>query len=274
MKEPAKIEKVTDDALSRSIISSVIGILLCMVCLVGTTWAWYSLSVESGVSETFGANFDFSVAVTKTDPPKENDAKGGTLQLSEAGVYEFNGGTYTVKLTKSGSCTATKGFCKLVATKTGEEAEATTTTTYYIVDFTKEEGTEQAEKCVEFTVKGSGKLMLIPMWGTPVETQGDLKDKIIELTPDPVATMLPPKPETQPDETGSPTDGEKGTPDETAEKQQQETPPAEEQQQQPVETPTNPETAEPGTPTESEQEPPAEPPVNIETTEPVTVPET
>lgn len=40
-------EKVTDRALKRVLISSVCGILLCTTCLVGTTWAWYTASVET-----------------------------------------------------------------------------------------------------------------------------------------------------------------------------------------------------------------------------------
>ena len=239
MNEPAKIEKVTDDALSRSIISSVIGILLCMVCLVGTTWAWYSSSVTSGVSVTEGANFDFSVEIM--EPVEATD-----------GVYHFESGTHTVTLTKN--CTATKGFCKVEATKTGEE----TNTSYYIVDFTGKE-------FIEFTVKGSGTLKLIPMWGTPTSDYTEIPSEGIALTPDATAMMSQPKPETQPDEMVLPTDGETGTSEGNTTEGGQIPPDAGETQSS--DTPTNPETAEPGTPTESEQEPPAEQPSETTTQE-------
>ena len=161
MKEPITTEKVTDTALTRSIISSVIGIVLCMVCLFGTTWAWYSSSVTSGVSVTEGANFDFNISIGDSITPID-------------GVYTFVGGEHTVTLTKTG--TAEKGFCKVEAKKSGEEAEATT---YYIVDFTGKE-------TIHFTVKGSGTLKLIPMWGTPAEGYNNLiPDNGIALTPDP-----------------------------------------------------------------------------------------
>ena len=40
-------EKVTEKALRRVLLSSICGILLCMTCLVGTTWAWFTVSIEN-----------------------------------------------------------------------------------------------------------------------------------------------------------------------------------------------------------------------------------
>lgn len=40
-------QKVTERHLRRVLISSVCSILLCMGCLVSTTWAWFTVSVES-----------------------------------------------------------------------------------------------------------------------------------------------------------------------------------------------------------------------------------
>lgn len=40
-------EKVTEKHLRRVLISSVCSILLCMTCLVSTTWAWFTVSIEN-----------------------------------------------------------------------------------------------------------------------------------------------------------------------------------------------------------------------------------
>ena len=40
-------EKVTEKSFGKVLISSACSILLCMVCLVSTTWAWFSVSVEN-----------------------------------------------------------------------------------------------------------------------------------------------------------------------------------------------------------------------------------
>lgn len=282
MNEPAKIEKVTDDALSRSIISSVIGIIICMVCLVGTTWAWYSLSVESGENETFGANFDFDVAVTKN--PTETTDQPAELVLPQDGQYSLDGGTYTVKLTKkpetsteTENYSSNKGFCRAIV----KAIDCQEGTPYYVrVDFSGD------KSAVTFKVTGPCVLNITPMLGTPTDSYTEILDggiipPLATLTA-PLLTEKIPEEKITPAEDVTPTDGETGTPDETAEKQQQETPPAEEQQQQPVETPADPGTTEPeekseeviGEQSQTKPETQVEPPVNTETTEPVTVPET
>ncbi len=40
-------EKVTEKALRKVLISSICSILLCMTCLVSTTWAWFTVSIEN-----------------------------------------------------------------------------------------------------------------------------------------------------------------------------------------------------------------------------------
>ena len=44
-------EKVTERHLNRVLVSSICGLLLCMACLVGTTWAWFTDSVIRLISE-------------------------------------------------------------------------------------------------------------------------------------------------------------------------------------------------------------------------------
>lgn len=44
-------EKVTEKALRKVLISSVCAALLCMTCLVGTTWAWFTVSIENTGNE-------------------------------------------------------------------------------------------------------------------------------------------------------------------------------------------------------------------------------
>lgn len=40
-------EKITEKMFGRVLLSSVCSILLCMTCLTGTTWAWFSVSIEN-----------------------------------------------------------------------------------------------------------------------------------------------------------------------------------------------------------------------------------
>lgn len=42
-----KGKKVTEADMKRVLVSSVCGILLCMTCLISSTWAWYTVSMET-----------------------------------------------------------------------------------------------------------------------------------------------------------------------------------------------------------------------------------
>ena len=42
-----KGKKVTDADMKRVLVSSVCGILVCMTCLISSTWAWYTVSAET-----------------------------------------------------------------------------------------------------------------------------------------------------------------------------------------------------------------------------------
>lgn len=74
--------KVTDMHLRRVLISSIFSILLCMSCLVGSTWAWFTVSIENtdnviqiGEPEII-AKLDGSQIFSGTDLPQ------GTYRLS------------------------------------------------------------------------------------------------------------------------------------------------------------------------------------------------
>ena len=56
-------EKVTEKALRRVLISSICSILLCMTCLVSTTWAWFTVSVENTRNEIWIAAPKVSVTI-------------------------------------------------------------------------------------------------------------------------------------------------------------------------------------------------------------------
>lgn len=58
-------EKVTEKTLRRVLISSVCSILLCMMCLFSTTWAWFAVSVES----------DFTISIVSQEVQAEIQPK-------------------------------------------------------------------------------------------------------------------------------------------------------------------------------------------------------
>lgn len=82
-------EKVTDKALRRVLISSICSILLCMTCLVSTTWAWFTVSIENPGNVIQIAKVENTVTIT--------DGQSKTVEPNN-GVYTLNPGTYNVNV--------------------------------------------------------------------------------------------------------------------------------------------------------------------------------
>ena len=84
-------EKVTEKHLRRVLISSICSILLCMTCMVSTTWAWFTVSIENTNNVIEMATATASVQISPVAITDEN------------GAYILNAGeNYTVTVTVSG----------------------------------------------------------------------------------------------------------------------------------------------------------------------------
>ncbi len=95
------------DGLLRLLAPTLIGVLIFTVCLCGTTWAWFSATLQGDVAEIQAASFQISVTVENDTEPvatfsSTNDATGMS--------YTLNAGTvYTVTIESTGS--AKTGHC-------------------------------------------------------------------------------------------------------------------------------------------------------------------
>ena len=105
-----EIKKLTDQAFSRLMLTSLLGMLLCIACLCSATWAWYNASISSNTNELGAGKFGVSVSYTQSDEPAVE------LVIREDGTssYTFEqAGTYTVTLVVTDDTTVSKGFCVL-----------------------------------------------------------------------------------------------------------------------------------------------------------------
>ena len=109
-----KTEKLTDKAFSRFLVTSVIGILVCIACLCSSTFAWFSSNNKS-VSNTL-ATGKFDIA----QPIATCEGTDGMLEFAFTeidGIWscELPAGTYTIVLTSlegsnvKGHCVVTVG---------------------------------------------------------------------------------------------------------------------------------------------------------------------
>jgi hypothetical protein len=93
-------EKVTEKALRRVLVSSVCGMLLCMSCLVSTTWAWFAVSVENPGNEIAVAKVTHEVTVSAAGVPV----------ASSDGSYALSKGEYSVEAQIHNDATDTDAF--------------------------------------------------------------------------------------------------------------------------------------------------------------------
>jgi len=86
-------EKVTEKHMMRVLLSSICGMLLCMVCLVSVTWAWFTVDMENTDNVIHIASVTANVQL----PGATQEQNGG---------YTLTPGTYTATL--SAQCDATE----------------------------------------------------------------------------------------------------------------------------------------------------------------------
>ncbi len=79
-----KHEKPTDENIMRLLMPSILGVLVCMVCLFGSTWAWFTAGIQvDGAATTKAANF--SADVTVREIPGATVQTIAAIQAGETG---------------------------------------------------------------------------------------------------------------------------------------------------------------------------------------------
>ncbi len=101
-----KHAKPTDDNIRRLIFPSIAGIVLCMICLAGATWAWFSAGVQLPAQRMTAAYYEVRVeSVVKV----EGDVPAP--QISE-GTYTLEADKkYIITLTAHGTVEKCGGYC-------------------------------------------------------------------------------------------------------------------------------------------------------------------
>ena len=79
-----KHEKPTDENIMHLLMPSILGVLVCMVCLFGSTWAWFTAGIQvDGDAATKAANF--SADVTVREIPGATVQTIAAIQAGETG---------------------------------------------------------------------------------------------------------------------------------------------------------------------------------------------
>ncbi len=114
---PKRLEKKTSDArepsLYRSICTSIISTLLSLVMLVGTTFAWFTDSVTTGVYTIQAGNLKTAMYFRTELPDVSSTSEPMWFPLNEGNMSMFGGMTFT-------SEAAQTAYLKLVNSSTGD----------------------------------------------------------------------------------------------------------------------------------------------------------
>ena len=142
-----KYEKVSDKSFSRILLSSIFGAFICVFCLAGLTWAWFTSSVSSNANTISAAKFDVVITV------KHSNNTEVTPNID--GSYSLENGTYSVTVKATGD--ASTGYCKIVLN--GQ--------VYHSIQLFPAGG-EGKPQTVSFTVNVSSTctLTITPQWGS------------------------------------------------------------------------------------------------------------
>lgn len=84
---------------------SLMGICLCVVCLCGTSWAWFTASRSSSVTPIQTANYTVALTVDGQDVPQTLDGES-IMKIQMSG-----GQSYAISFKANG--TASTGYCKV-----------------------------------------------------------------------------------------------------------------------------------------------------------------
>ena len=120
---------VSDDSALKLLLPSLFGMAICIICLLGTTWAWFTASVSITTATIQAAEYDVDVVIIDNELSTSDK-----VVVSEAdGVYKLStktsGAGYTVSITAKG--TASTGYCLIndematVQLKPGESIQFT-----------------------------------------------------------------------------------------------------------------------------------------------------
>lgn len=151
-------EKVTEKAFLRVLISSVCSMLLCMGCLFGTTWAWFTLEIDNPQNEIQIAKVEFK-ELTLTKAGKKITKNATT------GAFDLTAGTYSLKMDVTNDAAAPKRPVYVVMTLRVDQ----TVKSFYF-PLLSGEGTVEQEDLLELA-GGKATLSFALSWVIPASAE-------------------------------------------------------------------------------------------------------
>lgn len=144
---------------------SLLGIMVCLICLAGMSWAWFTAGVQSQSTITAKSYTLNETVKVKTDGTSGNSADAantGTLKKESDGTYTLAANTQYVVTLNPSAAPKNGGYCILKMTYAGDGGNVEEK--YCTVALT-------SDNEFNFTIDNGSKAVkcqLIAAWGTPV----------------------------------------------------------------------------------------------------------
>ena len=89
--------KITDKVMLVKVAQIVVTMIVCLIAMSLSAYAYFSHNVTSGVNIIQSADFGLNVSVMKIDTVANTETE---ILAGEGGIYQLESGQYTVTLTK------------------------------------------------------------------------------------------------------------------------------------------------------------------------------
>lgn len=152
-------------SILRMLCPSLLGIMVCLICLAGMSWAWFTAGVQSQstiTAKSYTLNETVKVKTDGTSGTSADAANTGALKKESDGTYTLQANTQYVVTLKPSAAPKNGGYCILKMTYAGDDG-----------------GTVEERYCTaalasntefNFTIDNGSKdvkCQLIAAWGTP-----------------------------------------------------------------------------------------------------------
>lgn len=151
-------------SILRMLCPSLLGIMVCLICLAGMSWAWFTAGVQSQstiTAKSYTLNETVKVKTSGTSADSADTAKTGALPKAADGTYALAENTQYVVTLRPSATPKNGGYCILKMTYAGDGGNVEEK--YCTVALT-------SDNEFNFTIDNGSKAVkcqLIAAWGAP-----------------------------------------------------------------------------------------------------------
>ena len=210
-----KVDKLTDKAFYRLIITSVLAIAFCLFCLCSTTWAWFNESETSQSNSISSGNCTLKITVDDNDND-DTDVIVCDFDSGEKDVTLNAGVTYSVKLEIPED--SASGYCIIKLVNSDEPAEIK----LYSQSVSNNGSPYERELIFTIVAEENAQVKVIPCWGIYSGDEKAMNGDTVKITASSISIVSESETETESDSVSDAADGSEIASEEESEEENEE----------------------------------------------------